>query len=169
MGLAIDWKLTGTGWAECVISDGDQSCKVTASYLSDAFGDLVLSAVALLRHFTGLSFSFEEEPGEYRWVIAPTRANEVELKVLAFGDFYDSKPEEDGKLLFRTVCIPETFATAVHQAAAKVAVEYNEGAYLEKWDHPFPSEYLGELSRRLGLTVTSNPSMQPTGEKRAGG
>jgi hypothetical protein len=165
MALTINWRLAGTGWAECAISDGEQSCKVTASYLSDAFGDLVLAAVALLRHFTGLSFSFEEEPGEYRWVVTPTRANEVELTILGFDDFYDSKPNSEAKVLFRTVCIPEAFATAVHQAASRLAAEYGNAQYLEKWDHPFPSEYLKELSQRLGLTVTSNPLVQPAGQR----
>ena len=72
MSLLIDYKLTGSGWAECTIADGEQSCTVTASYLSDAFGDLVLSAVVLLRWFNEVSFSFVEEPGEFKWVFTLT-------------------------------------------------------------------------------------------------
>jgi len=37
------------------------SCKLTASYLSDALGDLV----------NAVNYSFTEEPGEYRWILIP--------------------------------------------------------------------------------------------------
>jgi hypothetical protein len=148
--LAIDYKLTGKGWAECTISNGDQSCTVTASYLSDALGNLVLAAVALLSRFNGLSFSFDEEPGEFRWVFTPTRVNEVEFKILGFDDLYHHKPDSEGRLLFRTVCIPETFAKAVHQAATKVLAEHGEAGYGTEWcEYPFPTERLNDLSRLL--------------------
>jgi hypothetical protein len=150
MPLAIDYKLTGTGWAECSISNGEQSCTVTASYLSDALGNLVLAAVALLRQFNALSFSFDEEPGEYRWVFTPTRVNEFELKILDFDDRYSEKPDSEGRLLFRTVCIPEIFANAVHQAAQKVLEQHGEAGYLTMWnEYPFPSERVNELSQLL--------------------
>jgi len=151
MSLVIDYKLTGSGWAECTIADSEQSCTVTASYLSDAFGDLVLSAVALLHWFNALSFSFEEEPGEFRWVFSSKSNNEVELKIL---DCYDRErgwsPDDECKLLFQTVCSRETFSRAVLNAARNLLDEHGEAGYFEKWvEYRFPTESLNELTRLL--------------------
>lgn len=151
MALSIDYKLTGPGWAECTIADGEQSCTVTASYLSDAFGDLVLSAVALLRWFYALSFSFAEEPGEFRWVFTCKSNNEIELKIL---DCYDRDrdwpPDEECKLLFQTVFTREMFGNAVLEAGNNLLEEYGEAGYLDKWmDHAFPTDRLNEVAQLL--------------------
>ena len=48
MSLTIDYRLTGTGWAGCRVTDAGASCELTASYLSDALGSLVLAGNAVL-------------------------------------------------------------------------------------------------------------------------
>src|SRR4051812_14466908 len=116
MSFVIDYKLTGSGWAECTITDDENSCTVTASYLSDAFADLVLSAVALLHWFNALSFSFEEEPGEFRWAFTSRAVNEIELNILDCCDRYRDKPDHECKPLFQTVCAREIFGRAVLNA-----------------------------------------------------
>ena len=98
MRIAINYRLTGPGWSECVISCDGQSCITTASYLSDALGNLVRAAVALLSGFSAVTFSFEEEPGEYRWVIRSPRLNEIDLAVLELPDLYRGQPDHEGKL-----------------------------------------------------------------------
>ena len=40
MGVEFSYELTGAGWAECTLRIGEQCVTVTASYLSDALGDL---------------------------------------------------------------------------------------------------------------------------------
>ncbi len=86
MALQIDYKLTGSGWAECTIADGEKSCTVTVSYLTDALGDLVLAAVAQLHWFNGLSFlalsrSPANSDGSLHQV---STCDDVELKILDF-------------------------------------------------------------------------------------
>lgn len=150
MSLTIDYRLTGIGWSECVISDGQASCSTTASYLSDALGSLVRAAHALLTGFSALTFSFEEEPGEYRWVIRSPRYNEIDLRILGFPDVYSALPEADGRVLFQTVCVPETFAVAVFEAAERLRIELGEDGYAEKWaEHAFPTRCMDELKRAL--------------------
>jgi hypothetical protein len=152
MPLNITYRLTGIGWAECTISDADNTCTVSASYLSDALGNLVLAANALLSRFSSLAFGFDEEPGEYRWVISSPRLNEIELQILGLGELWGGKPNSDGQLMFRTICTPETFAESVHGAAAAVLAEYGEAGYLEKWtEYPFPMAQFAQLSRMLAL------------------
>ncbi len=151
MALQIDYKLTGSGWAECTIADGEKSCTVTVSYLTDALGDLVLAAVAQLHWFNGLSFSFEQEPGEFRWILTSSQhPDDVELKILDFYDQYERKPDSEGRLLFHTVCDRRDFANAVQQVATKVLADYGEAGYLEKWvEYPFPTESLNQLNRLI--------------------
>lgn len=134
------------------MTDETSSCTISASYLSDALGNLVLSACAALRYFGRVSFSFEEEPGEYRWVIESPRLNEVEFRIYEFTESWSSKPESEGTLLFSTTCLRLTFAQAVHAAASKLLNELGESGYLKKWsEHPFPMLPFRELERLLAL------------------
>jgi hypothetical protein len=150
MSLSITYRLTGTGWATCTLSDGNSSCELTASYLSDALRSLVLSATAVLSGFMRVSFRFDEEPGEYRWVISSPRLNEIELEILAFEELWGDRPDSEGKSLFKTRCLPETFAKAVARAAQSILEEHGEAGYLERWsDHPFPIAQFEELNRLL--------------------
>jgi hypothetical protein len=45
----LHYDLTGTGWSECRVSIGDSRCDLTASYLSDALGDLAAAVEDVLR------------------------------------------------------------------------------------------------------------------------
>jgi hypothetical protein len=150
--LQLDYRLTGLGWAECTVSDENASCTITASYLGDALGNLVSAACAALRYFNRVSFSFEEEPGEYRWVIQSPRLNEIELRIYEFAESWGSKPDDQGTLIFQTKCLPITFARAVHAAATRIHTEQGETGYLNQWsEHPFPMLPLRELERLLAL------------------
>ena len=150
MALNITYRLTGIGWAECTVADADNTCTVSASYLSNALHSLVLSANALLSRFSSMTFSFDEEPGEYRWVISSPRLNEIEIQILNLDELWGDKPNSEGRLLFKTTCTPETFAAAVHAAAAAVLAEYGEAGYLEKWsEYPFPMAQFEQLSCML--------------------
>ena len=168
MHLDLQYTITGLGWAECSIKDQQSSCTVTASYLGDALGDLMLAACAGLRYFDRLGFSFAEEPGEYRWVLRAPRLNEIELKIYEFFESNSNKPDEEGKLLFSTTCPPLTFARAVHSGAAQVLALHGEAGYLEQWsEHPFPMFIFRELERLLviedrgGLTMTLDQKHDP--------
>ncbi|HRE16396.1 MAG TPA: hypothetical protein PLW86_04905 [Rhodocyclaceae bacterium] len=150
MPLTITYRLSGTGWAECSLSDGKSSCDLTASYLSDALYNLVLAATAALSGFMRVSFRFDEEPGEYRWVISSPRLNEIELEILSFTELWGDRPDTEGESLFKTRCLPETFAKAVAAAAQSILEEHGEAGYKERWsEHPFPSAQLEELTRLL--------------------
>jgi hypothetical protein len=152
MHLKIGYSLKNLGWADCVVSDDVSQCKLSASYLTDALGNLLIGACAVLRYFNQVSFSFEEEPGEFRWVISSPRFDEIAVQIFEFRDLYSSSKESDGQLLFSTVCRPVVFATAVYAAAKAVLEEHGEDGYLLKWDqHPFPLLPLQELERLIAL------------------
>jgi hypothetical protein len=152
MQLTVAYRITGLGWSECVISDEKNSCTVTASYLSDALGHLLLAATAAACLFRRVTFSFEEEPGEYRWVITSPRMNEIEVEIFDFSESWSDKPDDAGKSIFKTKCLPDTFARAVLSAAQQVLGEHGEAGYADKWgEHPFPMLQFRELERILEL------------------
>jgi len=148
--ITIEYRLNGTGWADCTLTDGDSKCELSASYLSDSLRNLVIAATAVVSGFQRVSFGFDEEPGEYRWVITSPRLNEVELEVLAFEELWGGLPDTDGRSLFKARCLPEDFAMAVQAAAHRVLEQYGEAGYIKLWhEHPFPSAQLAELDKVL--------------------
>jgi hypothetical protein len=150
MYIHLTYKLVGSGWSECTLrDDAGAECTVTASYLSDALGNLVLAALAIGSGFTCASFGFDEEPGEYRWVIEQEDINLVRIKMVSFQELWGGKPNQQGQLLFSTTCRPVVFAAEVLRVASKLLDEHGEASYLEHWvEHPFPVRQL-ELLREL--------------------
>ena len=152
MQFRIAYRITGLGWSECFVSDETQTCTVTASYLSDALCHLLLAASAAASLFGRVTFSFEEEPGEYRWVITSPRMNEIEVEIIDFDESWSGKPDAAGKSLFKTKCLPGAFARAVFNAAQQVLSEHGEAGYAERWgEHAFPMLQFRELERILAL------------------
>ena len=146
MDLKIKYTLNGTGWAECELSDGSTSCTITASYSTDALRNMVLAATAIISYFSKVSFSFDEEPGEYRWVISSVELNKIELSILSFEELWGNQPDSDGELIFQTQCLPLTFAQAVLDSANEVLNAHGIEGYKEKWsEHEFPFSQLQEL------------------------
>ena len=97
MPVTIEYRLDGTGWSECTLTSGADKCEFTASYLSDALRNLVLAGTAVASGFTRVSFGFDEEPGEYRWVITSPRLNEIELEILSFDELWGGKPDAEAR------------------------------------------------------------------------
>jgi len=148
--LNIEYRLTGTGWASCKLVSEDSSCLISASYLSDSLYKLVLSAISVCVGVNRISFGFDEEPGEFRWVIKHVEINEIEIQIRSFKELWSGKPDEDGEVLFQTRCRPITFAKLVHATAKVILDDIGETGYLEKWaEHPFPSMQFLELSRLI--------------------
>jgi hypothetical protein len=146
MQIQIDYRLTGSGWAECNVSSDEQTCVLTASYLSDALRNLVLAANGVLAGFSTLTFRFDEEPGEFRWLITTPRPNEIQIDILHFPELWGGRPDGEGNSLYRSRCRPIEFAQAVENAARRALEAYGESGYKEKWEeHPFPTAQYAEL------------------------
>ena len=105
----------------------------------------------MLHWFNAVSFSFEEEPGEYRWLLRSKPNNRLELKVLDGYDIHKNPtPDEECKLLFQTSCSQVEFGKAVVDAGNAILEEYGEEGYLEKWvEYPFPTESFRQLHQLL--------------------
>ncbi len=150
MSLTIEYSLRGAGWADCKVSFGERSIDITASYLSDALGNLVLAACMAYSGFHSVSFGFDEEPGEYRWVIERIGGTEMLLRILEFGELWSNAPNNAGKELLSCKVGVQEFARAVHQAAATVLAKHGSDEYLVQWvEHEFPSLQMALLTQML--------------------
>ncbi|WP_156226394.1 hypothetical protein [Herbaspirillum chlorophenolicum] len=148
--LNIEYRLTGIGWASCKLVSENSSCLISASYLSDALYKLISSAISVCTGVNRISFGFDEEPGEFRWIIKQSRINEIEIEIRSFEELWGGKPDEDGEVLFQTQCRPITFAKLVYATAQLILEDIGESGYLEKWhEHPFPSTEFRELKRLI--------------------
>lgn len=147
--MEFSYRLTGTGWAEARIADEDSWATITASYLSDALGDLLEAVGVLLEGADEARCSWQEEPGEYRWIFRRT-TSDVQLRVLSFPDQMRPEPDEDGVPVFETQQPLAALASAIVDAAQAVLDENGEDAYQRQWvEYPFPSGHLSMIKRRL--------------------
>jgi len=150
--LTIDYRLTGSGWARCSVRAETQHCELSASYLSDALGKLVVAAVAVLAGAHSISVGFDEEPGEYRWSVVHIDNALVRLTLLEFEELWGNQPDAEGKPILTFDCSPLSFAKAVQAAADAVLKEHGLAGYKERWnEHDFPSQELTML--RAGIAA----------------
>jgi hypothetical protein len=144
--LLIRCELVGTGWLSCVVSFEDCRAELSASYLSDALGNMLLFALAVSAGFRSVSFGMDEEPGEYRWVAELVEPNWLNLRILQFGQLWGSEPNSAGRLLFEAKVRPVILAEAIAEAAERVLQAHGLAGYAERWsEHKFPERELALL------------------------
>jgi len=148
MTFSIAYTLRKSGWADCTVTLNGNSINISASYLSDALGNLVLAAGMTYSGFHAVSFGFDEEPGEYRWVIDRLDGLRMNLQVLEFEELWGNAPNEKGTVLLEGQMDIKEFAEEVERAATTVLQQHGENGYLEKWvEHPFPTHQLAFLNQ----------------------
>ncbi|TBN57242.1 hypothetical protein EYE40_07425 [Glaciihabitans arcticus] len=151
--MQFDFEIVGTGWARSSVSDGNSKVELTASYLSDALGDLLAAIRSLLEGGDAARCSWEEEPGEYRWIFT-REGGEAQLVILVFPDNFPPMRDDEGVEIFRTSEPLTDLAASVGYAAQRVLDEYGEAEYLRRWvEAPFPTSHL----RTIQEMVASHP------------
>jgi len=144
--MKLRYNLVGTGWSETTVEDGKRVIKVSASYLSDALGDLARGAIAVQRGSPEVRFAFAEEPGEYRWVLKKIDAESYDWRILEFTKLWGNEPDEVGSVILECSIPRVAFAKTVLQALEDVRHQEGETEYKKKWvQHDFPSKELTEL------------------------
>jgi hypothetical protein len=146
--VEFSYRLTGTGWAEARIGDGHRSVALSASYLSDALGDLLLAIACLQDGAEEAECVWEEEPGEYRWLFRRD-AGGVVVTIIAFDHSWPHLPNEAGEVVFTTKASLKDIAAAVVTGCRAVLDDWGEEGYLRKWvEHPFPTELMETVRAR---------------------
>lgn len=150
MSISFSYHLTGSGWAECTIAIDEQHATMTASFLSDAFGDLLGAVSRMVEGEPEATASFAEEPGEYRWRFFEKGADRLLIRILDFPELWSDQPDEKGKILFEAECRLRTFAGAVLSESQRLLEKHGREGYLGMWhNHEFPLERLDKLRQLL--------------------
>ena len=91
----------------------------------------------MLAGMHSVTTNFDEEPGEYRWVIERVDGTDISLQVLEFDELWGNKPNAEGKVLLQTTCHPLVFG---------------EAGYKERWvEHEFPFKQLELLASYIAV------------------
>ena len=139
--MKLQYELTGTGWSRAVVEADGNTVNLTASYLSDPLSDMAAGAIALLQGSKEVRFSFDEEPGEYRWIIIAEEAEIIRVTILEFQELWGNEPDERGKTLLDTRTTRREFASEVLEVLNHLKATLGEAAYKEQWvQSDFPTE-----------------------------
>ena len=162
MDIEVQYKLVGTGWSECFLDVYGQSCTVTASYLSDALGEFVKALNHILGGGNEAKLSFDEEPGEYRWILKRSEDNELLIKIIEFSELWGNKDDAEGKVIYEVTCPAQEFGKALLVSLNRLLDKYGVDGYKEKWvDAEYPVEQYIELCSHVGISP-SNKALQST-------
>ncbi|WP_221029978.1 hypothetical protein [Actomonas aquatica] len=154
----LHYTLVGTGWAEAVLDHDGESVAVSASYLSDALGDLARAAIAVVRGTGEVSFSFAEEPGEYRWILRKQSPGHHRLTLLEFDKLWGNRPDSAGTLLGEFTFESVEFGGMVLRTLAEVERMYGVSGYKERWvQYDFPHTEFATLRALLSADGISAP------------
>ena len=152
MPVWLDYRLVGSGWCECELKVDGRGVTVSGSYLSDPLYEFCAAAQALLGGASHLRFSFDEEPGEYRWLLRALDGETVAVSILEFPELWSHAPDSAGKLIFEARCGKRALAEALHSAMSHLLSEHGEEGYQRKWvEYRFPVERYRQLGAALGL------------------
>jgi hypothetical protein len=94
--VSFAYQLVGRGWAECTIAIDEQHATMSASYLSDAFGDLLGAVIRMVEGQPEATASFAEEPGQYRWRFFRKEPDRLRIRILDFPQLWGNHPDERG-------------------------------------------------------------------------
>lgn len=143
-GVQFTYRLTGRGWAEADIHHGKQSAQLSASYLTDSLGDLLLEVNRMLAGANKAACYWAKEPGGYRWVFT-REDDQVRLRIFEF-----EEAEDDSATVFDATVAAMELGRAVAVGAQAVLTRYGAQNYNTRWvEHPFPGGALREFQGRL--------------------
>jgi hypothetical protein len=150
--VKVDYRLTGSGWAECAVEIAGQEAAMSASYLSDALADMLAAAAAVARGEAESTFSFHEEPQEVLWRLRRVGSERLHVRILRLEDAFHHLPDEAGEVLLDAECRTRTFAGAVLSAAQRILREHGPAGYRREWGlADFPHERMRALEAALAI------------------
>lgn len=139
--LSFTYTLIGHGWCTASISDVNRSLEMRVSHLSDALCDLTSATIALLQGAEHAVCSWEDEPGEYRWLF-DLRGDDVCITIVRFDKAFSRKADSQGAVLFTTVSPLRRFANQVLNQLWQIIQAVGIDGYQVSWGYSFPrAEY----------------------------
>jgi hypothetical protein len=144
----FELRLAHTGCIEARLSSPEQEVFVSATPLSDAPADLTRAILLLLEGSPEARCSWQEEPGEYRWLFT-RQGGVVRLTVLDFPDAFSRQDDLRGECLFMGECELQWFASRLQQQFHYFLATLGAEDYQREWRYPFPAAELHRLQELL--------------------
>ncbi len=88
--FSFSYQLGTAGWSTASVSDGERTVALTASYLSDALGDLTRAVIALLQGAEQATLTWDEEPGVAEWRFE-RQGDDVDVRITLFDNRTSSR------------------------------------------------------------------------------
>lgn len=158
--MQFDFNLlrSAPGWADPTVDVGGTSLVMTASYLTDALGDL-LGALMLLVNGRSVAFcEWDQEPGGWRWTFV--RRSETQLEVdIAFNPDVSKEPWRphipgEVRAAFRLPL--DEVVEAIVGGARRCLDEFSAPGFAAQWiEYPFPRLQLEALEGWLATGATA--------------
>ncbi|MCP2326356.1 hypothetical protein HDA40_004863 [Hamadaea flava] len=135
--LHVGWRLTGRGWAVCILADDLADIEVPVSYLTEAPEDFLTAVTRLLLGQPQAEVLFNAEPSIYRLTLRRTdRLDAATLRLALTGA---------GDIFWASEQPLDVLARAVVRAFDAIEVDPGEDGYLARWGRPFPRAELAAL------------------------
>ena len=144
--MQFSYEITGRGWAEATITEGQQEARITVSYLTaDALGDLLAAVTAALGPLGRGMCSWQEEPGEYDWSFQ--RAGEdIEVAIDWYAEWREVLSDQTHKRIYEASTRATEAGSAFAAGAERLLATHGEDGYNDAWGRdPFPTERLQRL------------------------
>ena len=150
--MKVDYRLAGSGWADCDVEIAGQHAVLRASYLNDAVGDMLAAVAVVARGAEESTFSFHEEPQEVRWRLHRVGPERLRVRIIRLEDAFHHLPDEAGEVLLDAECRTRTFAGEVLSAAQRILEEHGLAGYRTEWGmYDFPKERMRALEAALRI------------------
>ncbi|MGV3754357.1 MAG: hypothetical protein ACO1QS_03170 [Verrucomicrobiota bacterium] len=149
--MRITYQLAGSGWANALVSEGERTLEMSASYLSDALGDMAKAAVSLLTEAREVTFSFQDEPGEHQWILTRGEFDALHVRVVWFPKTFGSGNKAgSGIEVFACDCTVMDFVGQVFSTLNAVLHDEGLEGYKRRWkNNDFPLKAYQELQKLL--------------------
>jgi len=131
-----------------VEADGEGIDLFPSFPFGDALDYLIRGTVALMEGAPLSRFSWQDEPGEYRWFLQREEGI-LTVEILEFGDCFSTDPDERGAVIFSGRCWLLRFATQVKGQFHQLLNQYGASGYRALWRHEFPMAQFDRLTQLI--------------------
>lgn len=141
-------ELIGRGWMKAELTNEEDVTNLTASRLSDGIRDFVTAIFLLLEGNVTSQCSWQEEPGQYRWIFQINNSI-VKVRVLWFEQAFSRLDNIKGQEVFLGEESLMHFGRMVARSIQKLIDYHGEKEYYEKWGYEFPRKEFERLKKSL--------------------
>ncbi len=153
--MEFEYRVLEAGWAEGRLAHGADEVELSASYLSDALGDLIEAVALVVEGVPSTQCSWLEEPGEFRWRFLRSDGD-VLVEILWMDDW--DKLDHAGQLVFSARVPVLCLGRVVLSEAQRVLDALGPEEYRRRWiEHEFPVRPLDRLKSAIQQARTGTP------------